>query len=442
MPPSAPDQGCAACAVTVICIFFASCFLLCCCRRWVRRCKKLSKHAIPAPAAWLDGTMHSGGMARATSRQLPPEHMGLALLSSTEQHAQAGEPRPVSTASAAARAEDDDAETRLANSALLAGCVGFLARHADAHTARLVTHARRRVEDAAIGTPVGATPEGNYVGVYWQYGRAHPLAAQHLRCALGADGTSGSATGHGADDVGSFGVRGAFSGARLSLTKRYVRGTGDPHENKGHAVELRLVCCALDAALPERAMELQRWGMPPGAIGFYGTWHVRTARYRGDAEMVLWLPPSAVPVGFVIAQSSEPVAVGLPPNPTLPPPPPAVSPPAMMRAVHAPVPPAPLDTAPIGMPMHPMPAPPPPPMPMPPMAMPPMGMPPMGMPVAAQPLSATTPEPWAAAAQAPLPMATAVPVAPVAPVGAVPVVPTAPAAPTAPTVPVATAVPV
>ena len=82
-----------------------------------------------------------------------------------------------------------------------------------------------------------------------------------------------------------------------------MRHTGDQKENKGHFVELRLTCCVLDAALPERAAELRRWGEPAHAIGFYGTWHVRTAGYRGDAEMCLWLPPQPVPIGYVIQQT-------------------------------------------------------------------------------------------------------------------------------------------
>ena len=85
---------------------------------------------------------------------------------------------------------------------------------------------------------------------------------------------------------------------------RYVKHTGNPHENKGHSVELRLTCCELTAALPERAAELQTWGAPQHGIGFYGTWHVRTPGYRGDAEMCLWLPPQAVPIGYVIQQTS------------------------------------------------------------------------------------------------------------------------------------------
>ena len=43
--------------------------------------------------------------------------------------------------------------------------------------------------------------------------------------------------------------------------------------------------------LPERAAELTRWGCPANAIGLFGTLHVRTPSYCGDAEMLLWLPP-------------------------------------------------------------------------------------------------------------------------------------------------------
>ena len=34
-----------------------------------------------------------------------------------------------------------------------------------------------------------------------------------------------------------------------------------------------------------------------------GTWHVRTPNYRGDAEMVLWLPPVPVVIGYRITQA-------------------------------------------------------------------------------------------------------------------------------------------
>jgi hypothetical protein len=71
----------------------------------------------------------------------------------------------------------------------------------------------------------------------------------------------------------------------------------------GHAVELRLTCCDLFAALPSRAAEFQSWGCPPGNVGFYGTWHVRTRKYKGDGEMCLWLPPVPVVIGYVITQT-------------------------------------------------------------------------------------------------------------------------------------------
>lgn len=123
--------------------------------------------------------------------------------------------------------------------------------------------------------PVGSTPAGAYVGIYWQYGSTHPIPAQQLAC-VASSGTSGTAEGHGVDDVGQFNVRGAYNHIKLALTKQYVPGTGNPQENLGHAVQLRLTCCELAAALPSRAVELQQWGAPPGTVGFFGTWHVRT----------------------------------------------------------------------------------------------------------------------------------------------------------------------
>ena len=153
-----------------------------------------------------------------------------------------------------------------------------------------------------MGVPVGSTPAGNYCGIYWQYGRSHPIPAQAMGCTP-SDETAGYAFGNGVDDVGTFNMSGTYKLAKLKLTKQYVPGTGDPRENLGHAVELRLTCCDLFAALPSHAAELQSWGCPPGNAGFYGTWHVRTRNYNGDAEMVLWLPPVPVVVGHTITQT-------------------------------------------------------------------------------------------------------------------------------------------
>ena len=155
---------------------------------------------------------------------------------------------------------------------------------------------------APMGTPVVWSPAGNYVGIYWQYGRAHPIPAQAMGCTPKED-TAGIVVGNGFDDVGTFNMVGTYKLAMLKLTKQYVPGTGDPRENLGHAVELRLTCCDLFAALPSRAAELQSWGCPPGNVGFYGTWHVRTRKYKGDGEMCLWLPPVPVVIGYVITQT-------------------------------------------------------------------------------------------------------------------------------------------
>lgn len=156
-----------------------------------------------------------------------------------------------------------------------------------------------------IGTPVDVTPAGNYVGLYSQYGRVHAIPAQRLQCtATSEDGTRGTVSGWGEDDVGQFAVGGSYALSRMVLTKRYIPGTGDPHENKGHSVALRLTRCALAAALP-RHMHVEQWGLPSDAVGFVGTWHVRTASYRGDAEMCLWLPPLPVAIGHLISEGDE-----------------------------------------------------------------------------------------------------------------------------------------
>lgn len=154
-----------------------------------------------------------------------------------------------------------------------------------------------------MGVPVGTTPAGAYVGIYWQYGKCHPIPAQQLTCTL-VDEVSGTASGHGVDDVGNFDLRGEFRLAKLCLTKQYQLGTGNPNENLGHAVELRLMCCELLKVLPQRAAELQAWGVSAGVVGFYGIWHVRTPNYNGNAEMCLWLPPEPVVVGHVITQTT------------------------------------------------------------------------------------------------------------------------------------------
>ena len=73
--------------------------------------------------------------------------------------------------------------------------------------------------------------------MYWQYGRTHYIRAHRLRCtASTADGTRGRVNGGGSDDVGKFVLSGTYEGLRLVLAKKYIAGTGDAKENKGHAM--------------------------------------------------------------------------------------------------------------------------------------------------------------------------------------------------------------
>ena len=58
------------------------------------------------------------------------------------------------------------------------------------------------------------------------------------------------------------------------------------------------------APLPSRRSvnELRACGCPEGAVGLFGTWHIRVPNggYEGDAEMCLWLPPEPVAIGYVV----------------------------------------------------------------------------------------------------------------------------------------------
>ena len=225
-------------------LVFGIVLLLILCKRW----RNLSWRAVPSHRAWLDPAQHTGSRS---------------LLSSITRK-----------------------RHRLKQ---------------DRHTAALV----EGVESCAVraGHIAGSHSHvrGNYVGLYWQYGWAHVIPAQSLE--VHPDGT---VVGAGFDDVGHFSIDGSCSGARLALSKKYARGTGNPRENKGHTVELRLLNCVLaESAPPLHGLarpqhDLARYGAPPHAIGWFGTWHVRTFNYRGDAMMALWLPPTHVPVGYVI----------------------------------------------------------------------------------------------------------------------------------------------
>jgi len=105
--------------------------------------------------------------------------------------------------------------------------------------------------------------------------------------------------GGGSDDVGEFVLSGTYEGLRLVLDKKYIAGTGDAKENKGHTVWLRLTLTELHAVMPayQSRFGLGEQPPPPGMLGFFGTWHVRTYGYDGDAMMALWRKPPDLGVG-------------------------------------------------------------------------------------------------------------------------------------------------
>ena len=186
---------------------------------------------------------------------------------------------------------------------LSCACLGAFKRHATSARAKALA-------GGAFARPAGSTPAGNYVGLYWQYGVAHPIPAQQIAATATSD-TAGVFAGQGVDDVGSFELSGDFEGALLSLRKRYIPGTGNPRENLGHTVSIELTCCDLDAALPEggRAPGV---GGAAGAIGFYGVWHVVVPGFEDLGEMCLWLPPVPVVVGYRITRTVMSGAMGVP----------------------------------------------------------------------------------------------------------------------------------
>jgi hypothetical protein len=155
-------------------------------------------------------------------------------------------------------------------------------------------------------------PSGAWRGYYNQYGARQSLFNFDLRfnfkrlSARQGGGTSniGNVSGAGVDGVGSYKISGTCNRrtGRLGFSKKYILGTGDRHENKGHSVEYK--------------------GTVQGSLaaGVRGAWDVRTANYSGTGDFHIWPentpppfqpPPTAPPLDFV--------------NPTAPPMPMAVA---------------------------------------------------------------------------------------------------------------------
>jgi len=107
---------------------------------------------------------------------------------------------------------------------------------------------------------------GMYSGHYKQYGQSWPMKAFQMKF----DSVKMSVSGDGSDCVGDYSISGIYSTEtqRMQIHKTYVRGTGNPHENLGHTVKIRL-------QWNERKKQ------------FEGPWYVKTYKYEGTGKWVI-----------------------------------------------------------------------------------------------------------------------------------------------------------
>ena len=79
-------------------------------------------------------------------------------------------------------------------------------------------------------------------GNYEQYGRSYPMDPFKMQFTLIDNSNSYKITGKGTDLVGQYLLAGELNmeNGRISINKTYRMGTGDPKQNLGHTVQLRL----------------------------------------------------------------------------------------------------------------------------------------------------------------------------------------------------------
>ena len=106
--------------------------------------------------------------------------------------------------------------------------------------------------------------DGAYYGHYKQYGRKYTMRSFELQF------NNNIVCGCGVDSVGSYLIKGIYSEKtqRMSLNKTYIEGTGNPEENLGHTVRVRL----------EYDTESNQ---------FIGKWCVKTLRYNGNGVWII-----------------------------------------------------------------------------------------------------------------------------------------------------------
>ena len=106
---------------------------------------------------------------------------------------------------------------------------------------------------------------GKYGGFYAQYTKTHYIPRFTLNF------EDGNVSGQGYDNVGSYNITGRYNdnNKRMALTKTYIHGTGNPNENMGHNVYLRL-----------------QWNEQ--SKRFEGKWYVKTIYYKGSGMWYIY----------------------------------------------------------------------------------------------------------------------------------------------------------
>lgn len=118
---------------------------------------------------------------------------------------------------------------------------------------------------------------GKYTGLYNQNFEEQLMEPFELSYEPSGIPNQHTVKGKGEDRVGSFVLRGVWKGDRLAMTKQYLRGTGDPNENHGHQIHMRL------AKEKTSGMVIND---RPRMVGRY---YVRTPQYSGEDHMSMWL---------------------------------------------------------------------------------------------------------------------------------------------------------
>ena len=144
---------------------------------------------------------------------------------------------------------------------------------------------------------------GKYTGLYNQNGVEHLMEPFELSYEPNGIPNQHTVKGKGEDRVGSFVLRGVWKGDRLAMTKQYLRGTGDPNENHGHQIHMRLTKEKTSGMIINDR---------PRMVGKY---YVRTPQYSGEDHMSIWLVEGAAAasdgVEVTAADSNKiPVVIG------------------------------------------------------------------------------------------------------------------------------------